>query len=668
MEIERRDTTAPTVLLPGSDGAAEWVDAALPTAATLRVLSDVAAVTERVRAEAADCVCIAPATGSDVAAVETIRAADPDVPIVYAPAEPDGAEASDATGAGATEYLPRSTAADGELADRVERAVADYDRRRQAEREQGMLRELLGSAPLSIYFKDRDARHVAVTSHTTGAFDQSFVGKTDEELYAAEIGEELAKESLADDLQVIESGERVLDLEERHVTPEGEELWLRTSKFPWRDEDGEVVGLIGITRDVTEIMERERELEAEKRRLEQFASFASHDLRNPVAIASGYLEQARSGAGDLEDAHEAIEESLERMDQLIDDLLNMARPGEDREIDGWADLGDVAERAWAVGGDDAASLEIAVPDGTEIYAAEGALRQLLENVFSNALDHGSADAAVELGLTETGFYVADDGPGIPAEDREAVFEYGYTTGGTGVGLAITKEIAAAHGWAPRATESDGGGARFEFDGVIRRPPPVEEKPLSDPATLDRTHDVGGATPPGDFEQLAEDAWVLEGGGENLWGDLEEYFALAATATGDCRIEARLTGLDGHHEYSKAGVFIADSVEPGAVLGLTGMTASHGAETACRFAPGEMVATEQYEDHDALPASLRIDRIGDRCTCWHSLDGQEWTPIDQAVLPLGETAAVGLAVCSRTPERLCEARFEDVRVVGLDPVE
>lgn len=71
---------------------------------------------------------------------------------------------------------------------------------------------------------------------------------------------------------------------------------------------------------------------------------------------------------------------------------------------------------------------------------------------------------VHVGETDGGFYVADDGSGIPPEEREAVFERGYTTSeeGTGLGLSIVDEIARAHGWEAVVTESRSGGARFEF--------------------------------------------------------------------------------------------------------------------------------------------------------------------------------------------------------------
>ncbi|MFB6152242.1 MAG: sensor histidine kinase, partial [Haloarculaceae archaeon] len=128
---------------------------------------------------------------------------------------------------------------------------------------------------------------------------------------------------------------------------------------------------------------------------------------------------------------------------------------------------DVATDAWATATDEAASLEF----DQEFYfeADEDRLRQLLENLFRNAVVHGRPDVTVRIGPMEgwPGFYVADDGPGIPEDERETVFESGYTTAeeGTGFGLAIVEVIAEAHGWDVRVTESEDGGARFEFVGV-----------------------------------------------------------------------------------------------------------------------------------------------------------------------------------------------------------
>ena len=92
------------------------------------------------------------------------------------------------------------------------------------------------------------------------------------------------------------------------------------------------------------------------------------------------------------------------------------------------------------------------------------------------MEHGSTDREkptdgavvhVRVGGLDDGFFVEDDGPGIPPEDRDIVFERGYSTGtsGTGFGLSIVREIVEAHGWTISATESASGGARFEIHEV-----------------------------------------------------------------------------------------------------------------------------------------------------------------------------------------------------------
>ena len=103
----------------------------------------------------------------------------------------------------------------------------------------------------------------------------------------------------------------------------------------------------------------------------------------------------------------------------------------------------------------------------ELQADATRLRQLLENLFRNSVDHGGEDVTITVGTLADGFYVADDGPGIPEAERDQVFESGYSTNrdGTGFGLAIVEEIAAGHGWEITVTEGVEGGARFEVTGV-----------------------------------------------------------------------------------------------------------------------------------------------------------------------------------------------------------
>ncbi|WP_313693050.1 GAF domain-containing protein [Halorarum halobium] len=224
--------------------------------------------------------------------------------------------------------------------------------------------------------------------------------------------------------------------------------------------DTENLGGYAILSDITERKERERALERQNERLEEFASVVSHDLRNPLSVAEGYLDLARE-TGD--DEHiDTVADALDRMRGLIDDLLTLAREGRvvgDTEA---AELAAVADVAWRHVDTDEATL--AVEEDCVVEADPDRLSELLENLFRNAVEHGDPDVAVRVECTEAGFAVEDDGDGIPEADRETVFEPGVTTSqdGTGFGLAIVRRVAEAHGWSVELTESSSGGARFEF--------------------------------------------------------------------------------------------------------------------------------------------------------------------------------------------------------------
>ncbi|WP_089649758.1 hybrid sensor histidine kinase/response regulator [Halobacterium hubeiense] len=213
------------------------------------------------------------------------------------------------------------------------------------------------------------------------------------------------------------------------------------------------------------LRERTAELERQNQRLEEFATIVSHDLRAPLNVASGRLELARED-GDSQNLA-AVAEALDRMETLIEDTLTLAREGQavtDRER---VDVAAVAEQCWERVVDESGSL--AVVDEFAIRGDRDRLQQVFENLARNAVEHAGDDVTVRVGVLDdaSGFYVADDGRGIPAEEREAVFGHGYTTSddGTGFGLAIVEEIADAHGWEVEVTDSAEGGARFEFTGV-----------------------------------------------------------------------------------------------------------------------------------------------------------------------------------------------------------
>ncbi|WP_435195967.1 sensor histidine kinase [Natronomonas sp. EA1] len=232
---------------------------------------------------------------------------------------------------------------------------------------------------------------------------------------------------------------------------------------------GLVVGYLA-----TETARQRERIQAQNDRLDQFASIVSHDLRNPLTVARGYTELAREEVGD-HDHFDRVIRAHDRMETIIDQMLALARTG-DFETER-VPLATVAEEA-----------ATSVPPGLDLHveseqtvdASIPHLRSLFENLYRNAVEHGSKTmlqvgtdgnavdggrpvVTVTVGDLENGFYLEDDGPGIPADRREEVFTSGHTTGeGAGLGLSIVAQVAESHGWTPSVHEGDDGGARFEF--------------------------------------------------------------------------------------------------------------------------------------------------------------------------------------------------------------
>ena len=215
---------------------------------------------------------------------------------------------------------------------------------------------------------------------------------------------------------------------------------------------------------------------------DRIASVVSHDLRNPLDVANAHLRAARETGG--EEHFDAVRRSHDRMERIIRDVLTLARGENALAVDADVDVERVATEAWATVDTGDARLS-AASDLPTIDADPDRLQRLFENVFRNSIDHArpvggrreanDGDAAdesdgplqVRVGGTSEGFFVADDGVGIPESERERVFDPGYSSNrngdGTGLGLTIVERIAVAHDWSVSVATSAGGGARFEFE-------------------------------------------------------------------------------------------------------------------------------------------------------------------------------------------------------------
>ncbi|WP_248895636.1 hybrid sensor histidine kinase/response regulator [Haloplanus halobius] len=298
----------------------------------------------------------------------------------------------------------------------------------------------------------------------------------------AVVGEELAQFYTADSRrQLLQEGgyERALSgeflREDRELmTADGETVEALLRAVPRHDAGDEIVGTLALYVDVSE----RKELEREKERLQEFASIVSHDLRNPLNVAQGCTELARE---DCESEHlDTAIDAHERMGALIEDLLTLARSGDDIDELVSVDLAPLVEDCWTNAVTDDATL--VVETERAIRADRSRLRQLVENLVVNSVEHGSTgsrmesddaiehggdDVTVTIGELDDGFYVADDGPGIPESMRDDVFDAGYSMSdeGTGFGLRIVEQVADAHGWTISVTDSADDGARFEIRGV-----------------------------------------------------------------------------------------------------------------------------------------------------------------------------------------------------------
>jgi signal transduction histidine kinase len=243
----------------------------------------------------------------------------------------------------------------------------------------------------------------------------------------------------------------------------------------WTDEEVDLYRTLGdLIAHTIARNDRRAALRRQAEQLEQFSAVVSHDLRNPLNVLSGYLSLSEDEL--TSSRYDAMSGAVDRMETLIDDLLMLARRGETIGDTEPVPVTAVAEDAWDSVRAPNATLTIADEIG-RVEADPSRLRQALENLFRNAIDHGGPDVSIEIGPIAAdgggvgGMYVADDGPGIPAELVDTIFDSGVSSAdSSGIGLAIVDRIVEAHEW--DIDVRNDGGAVFEltFDADATRIP------------------------------------------------------------------------------------------------------------------------------------------------------------------------------------------------------
>lgn len=239
-------------------------------------------------------------------------------------------------------------------------------------------------------------------------------------------------------------------------------LEFEIKSSPLKDNNGNITGLVGIARDVTEQNEYKRNLKHKNKKLDKFAKIISHDIRNPLSIAKGNLDIHVSENGESEFISKTYK-SLDRIENILENILEITTKKESELETRFQPVQNVCQKAWENIESDKAELKITT--NKMFYMNDKLVHHLFENLFKNAIKHGGEDVIIKVGVMNDGFYVEDNGQGIPEDKRDKIFDPSYTTSGTGLGLTIVEHVCDIHGWNINVAESSTGGARFEITNI-----------------------------------------------------------------------------------------------------------------------------------------------------------------------------------------------------------
>ncbi|ADD05612.1 receiver/sensor box histidine kinase [Natrialba magadii ATCC 43099] len=433
--------------------------------------TDPTAALDRVRTGEFDCVvCDYEMPGlSGLELHDAIREEDSTIPVILFTGAGSEEIASEAIQHGITGYLRKQpgTAQYDLLASKIKNAVERSRTVEELQRKNAAMDE----APVGIVLTDSSLPDNPIVYanekfyELTGYPEAEVLGRNCRFLQG-----ERTKQEPVDRMRAAIEAREPITTEVRNYRRDGTMFWNEVTIAPV--DNSETPYFVGFQHEITRRKLAEQRLRRQNERLSEFTGTVSHDLRGPLAAAMGYLELARAEADDVSFLDD-VAAAHQRMKTLIDDLLVLARAGNVIDDSSAVPITEAVEYAWNPPPHVKATLDVQIADDVTVQADENRLIQLFENLLGNSLEHGihnddgTETVTITVGLLEDGFFVADDGPGIPPDKREAVFESGYTTNpdGTGLGLRIVQDIVDAHGWDVTVTESDDGGARFEITNV-----------------------------------------------------------------------------------------------------------------------------------------------------------------------------------------------------------
>ncbi|WP_440766644.1 response regulator [Natronorubrum sp. DTA7] len=412
-------------------------------------------------------------TMNGIELLEAVRELDENLPVILFTGSGSEAVASEAITAGVTDYLRKGGGTNQYelLANQITNAVSGYRNHRELECKNSAMDE----APVGITITDPSKADNPIVyanrtfTELTGYTQSAIIGRNCRFLQG-----ERTRQEPVDEMRAAIDARKPVSVDVRNYRRDGTMFWNEVTIAPIGGNGESGLHFVGFQTDVTRRKLAEERLNRQNDLLNEFASTVSHDLRGPLVIATGYLELVREQIDDDVPYLDDVQAAHERMGTLIDDMLSLARAGTVATETASVSLAAIADTAWNTSSHVDSTLEIEVDERTTLRADETRLVQLLENLFGNSLVHGTTGGrdgekptvTVTVGTLEDGFFVEDDGSGVPATDRDVIFEPGYTTGeGTGLGLRIVKDIVDAHGWDVSIGEGSTGGARFEITGV-----------------------------------------------------------------------------------------------------------------------------------------------------------------------------------------------------------
>jgi PAS domain S-box-containing protein len=375
--------------------------------------------------------------------------------------------------------------------------------------ERYLLKTLMDNLPDSIYFKDLQSRFIRVNHALARRHNikdpADSIGKTDSDYFFPEH----AEQAFADEQRIIRSGEPLMDVVEKETWSDGRETWVSTTKMPLRNQQGEVVGTFGVSRDITMRVQAEHALqrakeaaEAANRAKSEFLANMSHEIRTPMNGVIGMTELALDTelTREQRDYLNMAKLSAESLLSVINDILDFSKI-EARKLELEAvpfqlhdKVGDtvkaLALRAQQKGLELACHIPAEVLD--TLIGDPGRLRQVLVNLVGNAIkftERGEVvvDVAVDEKTEQQAvlhFAVSDTGIGIPEEEQGRIFE-AFTQvdpsrtkkyGGTGLGLTISAQLVAMMGGRIWVESTVGKGSTFHFTARLQVPKDAPQAP------------------------------------------------------------------------------------------------------------------------------------------------------------------------------------------------